>query len=49
MGDVLGNRGLADAICPDDDGVGRVIEEAEGHQGLDGGAVTFGPGPVEVA
>ena len=49
IGDVAGERRLADAVGTDQDDVGGVGEEVERHQRLDSGAVaTLGPGPVEV-
>src|SRR6516164_10947564 len=42
--------GLADAIGPDQDDVGGLLQEVEGHQCLEKDAVAaFRPGPVEVA
>lgn len=50
VGDVLGQRRLADAVGADDDRVGGVAEEVQAEERLDGGAVALGgPGPVEVA
>ncbi len=50
MGDVLRDRRLADAVRPDENDVGGVLEELKRHQRVNGGAVAaFGPAPVEVA
>jgi hypothetical protein len=41
---------LPTPLAPDDDDIGRVLEEIECHERIDGGAVAvLGPGPVEVA
>ena len=49
MGEVLGQHGLAQAVGSDEHDVGRLIEEGEGEQLLDEGAVDIGgPVPVEV-
>ena len=50
VGDVARQHRLADAAGPDEYAVGGLLEEVEGHQRLDGGAVDArGPAPVEVA
>ena len=47
--EVLHEHGLPDAVWPDEDDVGGVVDEGEGEELLDEGAVgAFGPGPVEV-
>ena len=47
--EVLHEHGLPDAVWPHEDDVGGVIDEGEGEQLLDEGAVgAFGPDPVEV-
>ena len=50
MGEITGQGGFADAIRADQHGVGRVLEEVEGHQRFEGCPVDGGgPVPVEVA
>jgi len=49
VGDIGGDGGLADAIGSDQDEVGGLVEEVEGHEVLDGHAVASPwPVPVEV-
>ena len=50
IGEIARQRGLADAVGSDQHGVGGFVEEVEGHEGFEGGAVAaFGPAPIEVA
>ena len=50
MGDVLGNRGLAQADGADQDGVAGGLQKLQAHQLRDGGAIAlFGPVQVEVS
>jgi hypothetical protein len=49
MGDVARERRFADPVGADQDDVGGLLEEVEGHQGFEGRAITaFGPTPIEV-
>ena len=49
MGDIAGERRFADAVGADQDDVGGVLEEVEGHQGFEGRTIAaFGPTPIEV-
>jgi hypothetical protein len=42
MSDIAGDRGFAHAVRTDHDGVAGLLEEIEGHQRVDGGAVAAG-------
>ena len=50
MGEIAGQGGFADAVRSDQHGIGRVLQEVERHQRLEGRPVDGGgPVPVEVA
>src|SRR5271166_7005213 len=50
MGEIAGQGGFTNAVRPDQQGVGCVVEKVESHQRLEGPAIDGGrPTPVEVA
>lgn len=49
VGEVAQEHGLADAVWAEQHDIGAVLDEAQGHEVIDGFAVDpLGPGPVEV-
>src|SRR5215467_799014 len=50
VSDIFGDQRFANAVGPNQNEVGGVFEEVEGHQPFDGRPITaLGPGPVELA
>ena len=50
IGEIARQRSLADAIGSNQHGVGAFVEEVEGREGFESGAVAaLGPTPIEVA